>query len=114
MPWLAGLRELIPRRRRPTFYSTFDWLHYKMERHRSGLRSVSPICVTYILREQIAMIDRDELSHGGDTDGRLIEGLSLLSVSLNTLDTRSVSDWPDICDTDRLFVPQVSSQPANH
>jgi hypothetical protein len=88
--------------------------HYKMERHRSGLRSVSPICVTYILREQIAMIDRDELSHGGDTDGRLIEGLSLLSVSLNTLDTRSVSDWPDICDTDRLFVPQVSSQPANH
>ncbi len=75
---------------------------------------MSPICVTYILRAQIATSDCDGLSSVGDTDGRLIEGLSLLSVSLNTLDTRSVSDWQDICDTDRLFVPQVSSQPANH
>jgi hypothetical protein len=83
-------------------------IHYKMKRHRSALRSVSPICVMLTLCRKIVACRHDGLNAGCDTDRLRSEELSLPSVSIDTVEPRSVSDWLAHCDTDRRFAPLMT------
>jgi len=85
-----------------------------MKRHRSGLRSVSSICVMSNLGVKIVTSNCDGLNTGCDTDRRRCQRLSLLSVSLTSIETRSVSSWQANCDTDRSFALGMTRPCVSH
>ncbi len=85
-----------------------------MKRHRSGPRSVSPVCVICGWCLQIATRSRDGLNTVCDTVRRRSERLSLFFVSFDTVQIRSVSGQLCLSDTDGLFWSQMTLPYVRH
>jgi hypothetical protein len=75
----------------------------------------SAICVARLCHVgKIVTSNRLGLNTGCDTVGRRSEEESLFSVSIDTIETRSVSDWLAHCDTDRWVSHQMTLRGGSH